>query len=217
MKNSILSIFLMLIILASAMLLTGCNNKSKESENVLDPNKEYAQIYISDNGSTLNHKTYVILDEDILKFKTTDSDEEDEKKYKDVEGYTTSIKYYFEGIKEGKTEIWVVDMFPGQIERTTKYEISVDSNLNAKIISSSDDNVRRNGGLIMVEDYEGLVIDIADNSIVRKVDMWRTPNNINFVGLKEGSTTISIKEKSGEEKHYKVNVDENLNVVMVEM
>ena len=194
------------------MLLTGCNNKN---ENVLDPNKEYVKINIPDNGSTLNHMTYVILDENILKYKTTER--EDTSKYKDVVGYSVSEEHYFEGVKEGKTEIWVFDMFPGEIQTIFKYEISVDNNLNAKVVNTSDVQYARIKCAVLNNDIDGTQIKIDDVNIARNVNIWRWPNQITIVGLKQGITTMTVREDNGTEKEYNVKVDADLNVALEEI
>ena len=184
------------------------------TEKVTESNlNDYARISIGDNGSTMNHSTYIIKDEEIIKYKY--SEREDDSKYKNTEGYTLNVDYYFEGIKEGKTEIWVIDMFPGEIHSTIKYEISVDSNLKAKIVNSSQKYTRIKCA-VLDNSTEKTQIYIDDVSVARNVNIWRWPNEISIVGLKQGTTTMTVKENDGIEKKYTVKVDANLNVELEE-
>lgn len=212
MKRKIVSFSLIVMIIAGLFILTGCKNKK---ENMLDPNKEYVKINIPDNGSTLNHMAYVILDENIIKHKTIES--EDTSKYKNMQGYSVETLYYFEGLKEGKTEIWVIDMFPGEIQTIFRYEIHVDSNLNAKVVSTSDILYRRIKCAVLNYKADETQINIEDNSIARNVYIWRWGDDISIVGLKQGTTTMIMKEKNGTEKKYIVKVDADLNVELEEM
>lgn len=175
---------------------------------------DYACISIGENGSTLDYNTYVIVDENIVKHKY--SEREDDRKYKDVQGYTLNVDHYFEGIKEGKTEIWVIDMFPGEIDTIMKYEISVDSNLKAKIVNSTRQYTKIKCGYIKKnnQDYQ---VAIEDESIARDVSTWRRPSEVEILGLKEGNTTLTIREKDNTEKKYTVKVDANLNVELEEI
>ena len=182
----------------------------KATENNLN---DYACISIGENGSTLDYNTYVILDENIVKHKY--SEKEDDSKYKDVQGYTLNVDHYFEGIKEGKTEIWVIDMFPGEIDSIMKYEISVDSNLKAKIVNSTRQYTKIKCGYIKKDNQDSEVY-IDDESIARDVSTWRRPSEIEIMGLKEGNTTMIVKENNGTEKKYIVKVDANLNVELKE-
>lgn len=208
-----MSLMLIMVILGGFIfILTGCNGKKEEP---LDPNKDYVQISIPDNGSTLNHMMYVILDENIIKYKKVER--EDEKKYKNVQGCSVNEDYYFEGASEGKTEIWVVDLFPGEIDAITRYEISVDSNLNAKIINSPKTEYKRIKCGTLNINVEESQINIDDNTIARNLNIWRWPNKVNIIGLKEGNTTMTIKEKDGTEKEYVVRVDRDLNVELEEL
>lgn len=184
------------------------------TEKVTESNlNDYARISIGDNGSTMNHSTYIIKDEGIIKYKY--SEREDDSKYKNTEGYTLNVDYYFEGIKEGKTEIWVIDMFPGEIHSTIKYEISVDSNLKAKIVNSSQKYTRIKCA-VLDNSTEKTQIYIDDVSIARNINIWRWPNEISIVGLKQGTTTMTVKENDGLEKKYTVKVDADLNVELEE-
>lgn len=213
MRRKVMSVMLIMVILGGIIfILTGCNGKKADS---LDPNKDYVQISIPDNGATLNHMMYVILDESIIKYKKVER--EDESKYKNRVGYSVNEDYYFEGVSEGKTEIWVADLFPGEIHAITKYEISVDSNLNAKIINSPEREYTRVKCGTLNINVEESQINIADNTIARNLNIWRWPNEVNIMGLKEGNTMMTIKEKDGTEKKYIVRVDINLNIELEEI
>lgn len=213
MRKKVIRLMLIMVILGGLMfIVTGCNSKKEEP---LDSNKDYVQISIPDNGSTLNHMMYVVLDENIIKYKKVER--EDASKYKDTVGYSVNEDYYFEGVSEGKTEIWVVDLFSGVINGITKYEISVDDNLNAKIINSPErEYIKIECGTISIN-VEESQINIADNTIARNLNIWRCPNEVNIIGLKEGSTMMTIKENDGTEKKYIVRVDKNLNTELEEI
>lgn len=205
MKRKIISLSLIVIMIICLFILTGCGNKEKNDS------KDYACISIGDKGSTVNYETYMILDEDIVKYKYSES--EDDSKYKDVLGYTLNVNYYFEGIKEGKTEIWVMDIYPGQINSIVKYEVSVDNNLNAKIVNSTKQYTRIKCGYIQTNNKDSQV-NIEDESIARAVYTGRAPLAREIIGLKEGKTSIVVKEIDGTEKKYTVKVDADLNVVL---
>ena len=212
MRRKLISIDLIIVMIIGLFALSGCNNKK---ENELDPNKEYVKINIPENGSTVNNSMYVILDENIIKYKT--SEKEDDSKYKDDVGYSLDVEYYFEGIKEGNTEIWVIDLNPGETRSIIKYEISVDSNLNAKIINSPEKQYKKIkcGYLDNVVEESQVIID--DKSIARDVNIVKFPNEVNIVGIREGNTTMTIRDKDNTEKKYTVKVDANLNVELEEM
>lgn len=174
-------------------------------------NNKYLKINIPYNGSTLDHRGYVILDENILKYKKT------KRKLNLFNRYSKNILYYFEGVSEGKTELWVVNLFPGRIDFITKYEISVDSNLKAKVVSSPEsDRVYIKCGVIKV-DVKNTQINIEDNTIAGKVVVKNWPSTLNIMGLKEGSTTMTVKEKDGVEKKYSITVDSDLNLELNEI
>lgn len=184
------------------------------TEKVTESNlNDYARISIGDNGSTRSWDAYVIIDEDIIKYKY--SEREDESKYEGYEGYTVNVDYYFEGIKEGKTEIWVVHAFPGPISSITKYYISVDRDLKAKIVDSAVEYNRIKCGYLEKENQNSQ-IDIEDESIARDISTWRSPNEVAIMGIKEGNTNLTVKENDGAEKKYTVKVDANLNVELEE-
>ena len=190
-------------------ILKGFTEKATES-NLND----YACISIGENGSTLNYNTYVILDENIVKHKY--SEREDDSKYEGVQGYTLNVDHYFEGVKEGKTEIWVIDMFPGEIDTIIRYEISVDSNLKAKIVNSTRQYTKIKCGYIEKNNQDSQV-DIDDESIARDVSTWRRSSEVEIMGLKEGNTTMTIRGKDNKEKKYSIKVDANLNVELEEV
>ena len=206
MKRKIVSLFLIIMMITVLFLLTGCVSKEKKLDNCV-------HISMEDNGSTMGWNAYVIIDEDIIKYKY--SEREDESKYEGYEGYTVNVDYYFEGIKEGKTEIWVVDAFPGQISSITKYYISVDSDLKAKIIDSAMERNRIKCGYLEKENQNSQ-IDIEDESIARDISTWRWYNKATIMGIKEGNTNLTVKEDDGTEKKYIVKVDANLNVELEE-
>ena len=170
---------------------------------------EYPSINIGTNGSIPNYYTYVILDESIVKHKKLER--EDDSKYKDCAGYTLNEKHYFEGVKEGKTEIWVMDIDVDTIISITKYEIIVDSNLNAKIVNSTKQSKNIKCGYIKTKNPEHTV-EIEGKTIARNVSVATHPNEIVIMGIKEGSTTIVVKENGETDKKYTIKVDADLNV-----
>lgn len=170
---------------------------------------EYPSINIGTNGSTRDYYTYVILDEGVVKHKNVER--EDASKYKDRAGYTLNEKHYFEGVKEGKTEIWVINVDVDTIRSITKYEIIVDSKLNAKIVNQTEQTKKLKCGYIKTKNPEHTV-EIEDENIAKNVSGITHPNEIAIMGIKEGSTTIVVKEKGETEKKYTIRVDANLNV-----
>lgn len=191
-------------------ILKSLTEKTKDNSVEEEPNmEEYPSINIGINGSTRDYYEYVILDEDVVKHKY--SEREDDSKYKDRAGYTLNVKHYFEGVKEGKTEIWVVDVDVDTIMSITKYEIIVDSKLNAKITNSSKETKKIKCGYVRTKNPEHTV-EIENESIARDVSGTTHPNEIVIMGIKEGSTTIIVKENGETEKKYTIRVDADLNV-----
>ncbi|MBR2744329.1 MAG: hypothetical protein IKE01_03415 [Clostridia bacterium] len=210
--KKVFNIVLIVVMLTGLIgVLTGC----KKDE--LDPNKEYVSINIPSNGSTYNQTGYMILDENVLKVKKVDY--EDTSKYKDRTGYTTNNLYYFEGVKQGNTEVWVIDMYPEEVLDIRKYEVSVDANLNAKIINSQVlENVRvKSDSISFKNSVKDIEVNFEDTGIAKNMYVSAWPNTINVIGIKTGNTIMTVKEKDGSNKKYNVKVDSNLNVEIEEM
>ena len=191
------------------------HNESQQKE--FDSNKKYIKIDIQENGSTLDHMEYIILDNSIIKFKKVFY--EDASKYvkQGLVGYSLNNSYYFEGVKEGKTEIWVLDICEEEIWTIEKYEINVDSNLSTKIENTHIvQNVNRKCEIIKA-DVNNCDITILDDKIAGYIGTDRFNNQIIIIGIKEGNTSVVVKDKNNIEKKYSVNVDKDLNVEIEEI
>ena len=216
-KIFLISFFILIICFS----LAGCSlldlNINNNDRNELDSNEKYIKIDISENGSTLNHEMYTILDESIIKLKTVIK--EDAKKYvkKAMTGYSLNNSYYFEGIKEGNTEIWVLDICEEEIWTVKKYVITVDRNLKTKIVNTSEAQTVNRKCAIIKKDIESSSVFIADNNIVHALNNGMMPNQIFIIGIKEGNTIVSVKGKNNKEIKYNVKVDNNLNVEIKEI
>lgn len=168
--------------------------------------KKYAKIVISNGSATVEWSFYVIQDTDILKMAKA---KEIESPKPNDEGGTIKYKYYFEGLKEGTTKIYVVWSSFYEVRIKEAYEVKVDEKLNASI-REVDKPVQ---SLICIPVEEECDYNISNNDILKCLGYYENHTGKGYIveGCKEGDTDISFNTSDGIEE-YKINVDKGLNV-----
>lgn len=179
---------------------------------LMHKNKKYGSIVISNGSAVTSWKTYVIEDPNIIKnVRIKDVG----KKYKDEEGGNSDKEYKFKALKEGKTKIYIFDVyyFEESLPIEKVYDVIVDKDLNVSISESNDYYKEYLGCIPMNEECE---YTIGDESILKCLEycnIYVGDEKKGYIleGCKPGETTISFNTNNGI-KVYNVKVNENLNI-----
>lgn len=122
-------IIILTVILIIAAIIVGI---------VVSNRKKYGIIEIERAVATFTDASleYIIEDENIVKFNHMDTKSN---RSKDELGGEYQEIYYFEGLKEGETNImFIIRDGAGNVSEKYEYNMVVDKNLNVKVISNND-------------------------------------------------------------------------------